>query len=70
MINNKKLNPVVIELFLRDRNLDISIALITQSDFKVSKDITLNCTQFCYYENSEQKRTSTVCIKLFMRHRF
>ena len=31
MINNKKVNTVVTELFIRRRNLDISIAFITQS---------------------------------------
>ena len=37
MINNKKLNPVVTELFIRGRKLDISIVFITQSYFKVRK---------------------------------
>ena len=37
MINNEKLNPVVTELFIRDRKLNISIIFITQSYFKVSK---------------------------------
>ena len=31
MINNKKLNPVVTELFIRDGKLNISIFFITQS---------------------------------------
>ena len=35
MINNKKLNSVVTELFIRVRKLDISIVFITQSYFKV-----------------------------------
>ena len=30
MINNKKLKPVVNELFVRDRKLNISIVFITQ----------------------------------------
>ena len=30
MISNKHLNPIVTELFIRDRKLNISIALITQ----------------------------------------
>ena len=30
MHNNKKLNPVVIELFIRSRKLNISTALIAQ----------------------------------------
>ena len=33
MINNKKLNPVVTELFIRGRKLNISIVFITQSYF-------------------------------------
>ena len=35
MINNKKLNPVVTELFIRGRKLNISIVFIIQSYFKV-----------------------------------
>ena len=37
MINNKKLNPAVSELFIRGRKLNISIVLITQSYLKVPK---------------------------------
>ena len=46
MINNNKLNPVVIELFIRGRTLNISIICITQSYFKVPKDVRLNSTHF------------------------
>ena len=46
MINNKKLNSIVTELFIRDRKLNISIALITQSYFKLPKDVRLNSTHF------------------------
>ena len=35
MINNKKLNSVVTELFIRDRKLNISIFFITQSYYRV-----------------------------------
>ena len=35
MINNKKLNPIVTELFIRGRKLNISIAFIMQSYFKI-----------------------------------
>ena len=45
MINNKKLNSIVTELFIRGRKLNISIVFITQSYFKVSKDEN--------YENSK-----------------
>ena len=46
MINNKNLNPIVTELFIRDRKLNIFIIFITQSYFKVPKDVILNSTQF------------------------
>ena len=36
VINNKKLNSVVTELFIRGRKLNISIVFITQSYFKLS----------------------------------
>ena len=52
MINNNKLNPIVTELFIRGRKLNISIAFITQSYFKVPKDVRLNSTHFFHYENS------------------
>ena len=46
MINNNKLNPVVTELFIRGRKINIYIEFITQSYFKASKDVTLNSTHF------------------------
>ena len=33
MINDKKTNPVITELFIRDRKINISIVFITQSRF-------------------------------------
>ena len=38
MINNNKLNPIVTELFIRGRKLNISIVFITQPYFKVPND--------------------------------
>ena len=67
MINNKKLNSVVTELFIRGRKLNISIVFSTQSYFKVPKDVRLNSTYF-YHENSKRKITSTNSIKLFIRY--
>ena len=46
MINYNKLNPIVTELFIRGRKLNISIVFITQSYFKVPKDVRLNSTRF------------------------
>ena len=46
MINNKKLNPIVTELFIKSRKLNFSIVFVTQSYFKVPKDVRLNSTHF------------------------
>ena len=46
MIHNKKLNPIVTELFFRGRKLNISIVFITKSYFKVQKDVRLNSTHY------------------------
>ena len=46
MINNKKLNSIATELFIRGRKLNISLVFITQSYFKVPKDVRLNATHF------------------------
>ena len=44
MINNKKLNSIVAELFIRGRKRNIRIVFITQSYLKVPKDVRLNST--------------------------
>ena len=46
MIQNKKLNSIVTELLIRGRKLNISLVFITQSHFKVPKDVRLNTTHF------------------------
>ena len=44
MTNNKKLNLIVTELFIRGRKLNISLGFIKQSYFKALRDIRLNST--------------------------
>ena len=46
MLSNKKLNPIVTELFIRSRKLNISLVFITQSYFTVPKEIRLNSTHY------------------------
>ena len=46
MINDKKLNSIVTELFIRCRTLNISLVFISQSYFKVPKDVRNNRTHF------------------------
>ena len=46
MLSNKKLNPIVTELFITGRKLSISLVFITQSYFAVPKKIRLNSTDY------------------------
>ena len=46
IINNEKLNSIVTDLFIKDRKLNISLVFITESYFKVPKDVRLNSTDF------------------------
>ena len=42
MLSNKNLNPIVTELFIRGRKLNMSLAFIAQSYCAVPKNIRLN----------------------------
>ena len=44
MFSNKKLNPVVTELFIRGSKLNISLVFFTQYYFAFPKNIRLNST--------------------------
>ena len=46
MIADKNLNPIVTELFIRGRKLNISLVFITQSYLTVPKNIRLNSTLY------------------------
>ena len=46
MINSRRLNSIVTELFISERKLNISLVFITKSYFKVPKDVRLNTTHF------------------------
>ena len=62
MINNNKLNPVVTELFIRGRKINISIVLITQSYFKVPKDVRLNSTHFFIMKIPNQRELQQIAL--------
>ena len=61
MINNNKLNPIVTELFIRGRKLNISIVFITQSYFKVPKDVRLNSTHFFIMKIPNKENYNKLC---------
>ena len=52
MLNNKKINPIVTELFIRGRKLIISLVFIMQSYFAVPRNVRLNFTHY-FNENSK-----------------
>ena len=68
MINNKKLNSIVTELFIKRRTLHISLAFMTKSYFKDPKEVRVNSTHFFIMKIPDKKRTTTICIRQFIRH--
>ena len=56
MNNNKKLDSIVTELFIRGRKLNIPLVFITQSYFKVPKDLRLILlSQKCWIKENFNK---------------
>ena len=68
MINNENLNSIVTELFIGGRKPNVSLVFITQSYFKVPKDVRLNTTHFFIMKIPNKKKTSTNCNKSFIRY--
>ena len=62
LISNKKLNPVVTELFIWRRKLNISLAIIMQSYFKVPKEVRLNTTHFFIIKISNKRELQQTVI--------
>ena len=64
MINNKELNPIVTELFIRGRKLNISIVFITPSYFKVPKDVRLDSTHFFIVKIPNKRELQQIALNL------
>ena len=62
MIHNKKLNSIVTELSIRGRKLNISPVFITQSYFKVPKDVRLNTSHFFIAKISSKRELQQIAI--------
>ena len=62
MIHNKKLNSIVTELFIKGRKLNISLVFITQSYFKVPKDVRLNTTHFFIMKIPNKRELQQIAI--------
>ena len=62
MINNKKLDSIVTELFIRGKKLNISIVFITESYFKVPKDVRLNSTHLFIMKISNKRELQQIAL--------
>ena len=62
MIQTKNLNSILTELFIRGRKLNISIVFITQSYFRVPKDVRLSTSHFCISEIPNKRKLQQIAI--------
>ena len=62
MINNRRLDSIVTELFIRGRKLNIFLVFITQSYFKVPKDLRLNTTHFFIAKIPKKRELQQIAI--------
>ena len=62
MINNQKVNSIVTELFIRCRNLNISLVFLSQSYFKVAKNVRNNSTHFFIVKIPNKRELQQIAI--------
>ena len=67
MLSNKKLHPIVTELFIRGRKLNIALVFITQSYFKVPKYVRLNTTHYFIMKISNKRELQQIPYNKFVR---
>ena len=63
MINNKNLNAIMTELFIKDRKLNIYIVFTGQSYFNVPKDVRLNSTHFFIMKIPNKSELQQIILK-------
>ena len=59
MLSNKKMNPIVAELFIRGRKLNVSLVFATQSYFALPKN-RLNSTHYFVIKISNKASTNRI----------
>ena len=62
IINNKKLDSIVTELFIRGTKINIYIVFIMQSYFKVPKDVRLNSTHFFIMKITNKRELQQIAL--------
>ena len=68
MPSNKKLTPVVTELFIRGRKLNIYLVFITQSYLAVPKNVKLNSTHYVPMKIPNKKELQQVTFTHLLIH--
>ena len=64
MLSNKKLDPIVTELFIRGRELNISLVLITQYYFAVPNIIRLNSKHYFIMKILKKREIQQIAFNL------
>ena len=62
IMNNKKFQAIIKELFIRCRKLNISLVFITQSYFSVPKEARLNSTNYLIMKINNRKDQQQIAI--------
>ena len=62
IMNNKKFQAIIKELFIRCRKLNISLAFITQSYFSVPKDVRLNSTHYLIMKINNKRELQNIAV--------
>ena len=74
MLSNKKCNSIVTDLFIRGKNLNISLVLLQNSYFAVPKNVRLSSTHYFIMKIANKRelqqisinRSSDIDFKYFM----
>ena len=64
IMTNKKFQDIIKELFIRCRELNISLVFITQSYFSVSKYVTWNATYYLIMKINNKKELQNIAINI------
>ena len=62
IMDNKKFQAIIKELFIRCRKLNISLVFITQSYFSVPKDVRLNSTHYLIMKINNRRELQNIAI--------
>ena len=64
MMKNKKFQAIIKELFIRCRQLNISLVFIRQSDFSVPKDVRLNSPHYLIMKTNSRKELQNIATNI------